>query len=165
MVISKCVSCLLIFKISLPINTIILFIQTDSRTLTNTIGNIYLMNQSQLIITSHIQSYRNRGIASSLMTFPHSFSITPPNSRHTLEGLLKLNGLRGGERDADSRWNFTCWCRCWTLSKVLIYTLFNVIFSKICVILFLYYKYFSHPIFWGGSGSLSSSEEMPLLCL
>ncbi len=99
MVISKCVSCLLIFKISLPINTIILFIQTDSQTLTNTIGNIYLMNQSQLIITSHIQSYRNRGIASSLMTFPHSFSITPPNSRHTLEGLLKLNGLRGGERD------------------------------------------------------------------
>ncbi len=93
---SKCVSCLLIFKISLPINTIILFIQTDSQTLTNTIGNIYLMNQSQLIITSHIQSYRNRGIASSLMTFPHSFSITPTKLTAHFRGSVK-NSMGSGE--------------------------------------------------------------------
>ncbi len=45
------------------------------------------MNQSQLTITSHIQSYCDGGIASSHVTL-------------TLGGLLKLNGLRGGERDA-----------------------------------------------------------------
>ncbi len=75
------------------------------------------MNQSQQNLTSHIQSYRI------------VFSELPPaNSPHTLEGLLKLNGLRGGENDN------------WTLSleKQGVYTFFNVIFSNIGVVLFLY---------------------------
>ncbi len=65
---------------------------------------IYRMNQSQPNITSHIQSYCDGGIASSHVTFRlFILNYPPPNSRLALGGLLKLNGLRGGERDADSR--------------------------------------------------------------
>ncbi len=35
-----------------------------------------------------------------------------------LEGLLKLNGLGGGESEADSWCNFTCWCRCWAIYAI-----------------------------------------------
>ncbi len=56
------------------------------------------MNQSQPNKTSDIQSHRYRGIASYNVTFPHLFSLTPPeNSPHALSGLLKLNGLWGGK--------------------------------------------------------------------
>ncbi len=65
----------LVFKMSLPINTIILLIQTDSRL--REVAFITWMKQSQQNITSHIQSYHDGGIASSHMSFPHSFSITP----------------------------------------------------------------------------------------
>ncbi len=60
---------------SLPINTIILLIQTDLRL--QEVAFITWMKQSQQNITSHIQSYHDGGIASSHMSFPHSFSITP----------------------------------------------------------------------------------------
>ncbi len=52
-VISECMSCF--FFISLPINAIILFIQTDLQTHTNTRGGIYCMNQSQPIIAKSNQ--------------------------------------------------------------------------------------------------------------
>lgn len=52
------------------------------------------MNQSQPNITSHIQSHRDRGIASYNVTLPPCILTYPPeNSQHALEGLLKLNGL------------------------------------------------------------------------
>ncbi len=77
---------------------------------------------------------------------PFILNYPPPNSLHALVGLLKLNGLRGGKRDADSHCNFTCWCRCCTIlmlysisyEKRIIYTLFNVIFCNICLVLLLY---------------------------
>ncbi len=79
---------------------------------------------------------------------PFILNYPPPNPPHALGGLLKLNGLRGGKRDADPRCNFICWCRCWTVSlqKQVIYTPFNVIFHNICMVLFLYYKFFSSNI-------------------
>ncbi len=43
----------LFFLISLPINAIILFIQTESQMHTNTRDRIYRMNQSQANITNH----------------------------------------------------------------------------------------------------------------
>ncbi len=83
---------------------------------TNTRGGINRMNQPQPIITSHIQSHHDGGIASSHVTFPPFILNYPPlNPPHALGGLLKLNGLRGGERDTDSRCNFSCWCCCWTM--------------------------------------------------
>ncbi len=47
-------------------------------------GGIYRMNQSQPIITSHVQSYRDGGVASSHVTFAHSFSVTPHQTNGTL---------------------------------------------------------------------------------
>ncbi len=44
----------------------------------NTREGFYRMIQSQLKITSNFQSFHDGGIASSHVTFPHSFSITPP---------------------------------------------------------------------------------------
>ncbi len=35
-------------------------------------------------------------------------------------------------------------------------------FCNTGIVLFLYYEFFSHPIFWGGTASLVSSEETSL---
>ncbi len=47
------------------------------------------MNQSQPNITSHIQSYRDGGIASSHMTYPHSFSVTPHTQAHGISSKMQ----------------------------------------------------------------------------
>ncbi len=62
-----------------PLNAIILFIQTNSRTRNaqEHKSGIYHMNHSQQNIASHIKSYRDGGIASSHVILPHSFSVTP----------------------------------------------------------------------------------------
>jgi len=72
------------FLISLPINAIIVYIQANSRKRTKLWGGIYCTNQSYPIITDHIQSQQDGGIASSHVTFPHSFSITPHWTHRTL---------------------------------------------------------------------------------
>ncbi len=74
---------------------------------------------------------------------PFILNYPPPNPPHALGGLLKLNGLSGGKRG-----NFICWCRCWTVSlqKQVIYTPLIVIFHNICIVLFLYNKFFSSNI-------------------
>ncbi len=146
MIISKCVCFFfLLFFISLPI-----YVHSDWFVNAHKHKRrVYHINQSQLNITSHIQSYCDRGIASYHVTFPHSFSLThQANSRHAVEGLLKLNGLWGGKRDTNSHCNFTCWCHCWydvSLEKRVTYKLFNV-----TIYLYLYFffliQYFEEPL-------------------
>ncbi len=69
-----------------------MFIQSDSWMRTNTRVGIYHINQSQPNITSHIQSYRDGGVASSHVTFPHSFLITPHQTHAILWGDLSFFG-------------------------------------------------------------------------
>ncbi len=75
---------------------------------------------------------------------PFFLNYPPPNPLHALGVLLKLNGLRGGNRDADPRCNSTCW----SLLDSVIYTPFNVIFNNIYIVLFMYYKCFLSNILW-----------------
>ncbi len=53
------------------------------------------MNQSQPNTTSHIQSYPERGIASSHMTFPHLFSITPTKPAACFRESVKTQKAQG----------------------------------------------------------------------
>ncbi len=129
---------------------IVLLIQSD---LWNMHKHKRLDLSHEPIKAEHNQTHRDEGIASSHVTFLRS--------RHALQTLLKLNGLRRGERDADSHCNFTYWCRCRTMFQWFIH--FLMLFCNICVTLFLYYSFFSKPIFWGGTASLASSDETPLL--
>ncbi len=99
---------------------------------------------------------------------PFFLSYPPPNTPHSLGGLLKLNGLKGAD---DPRCNLSCWCCCWTMffcilillnyTLYTIYLLFNVVFCNIGIVLFLYYEFFSHPIFWGYP--LPSQRKRPCL--
>ncbi len=89
-------------------------------------GRIYRINQSQPIITSHI--LLSRDFPPFILNYP------PPKPLQTLlGGLLKLSGLRGGERDADSHCKLPA-SVCWT-----------VFFRKcndLCTCLMLYFVIF-----------------------
>ncbi len=98
----------LLFLIILPINAIIKFIQTGSRT-----RDAHKHKRQDLldepITAEHYQSHpihlRWRHCLLSRDFLPFILNYPPPKSQNALGGVLKLNGLRGGEREADC--NFT----------------------------------------------------------
>jgi len=125
----------------IPITAIIVFIQTDPQT-----WNAHEHKRHDLahepITADHSHSHpiisRWRHCFLSCDFPPFFLNYPPPNPLHALGGLLKLNGLRGGKRDADPRCNSTCW----SLLDSVIYTPFNVIFNNIYIVLFMHYKCF-----------------------
>ncbi len=106
---------------------------------------------------SHIHSYhewRHCLFSHDFTPFIHNYS--PPNSMHALECLLKLNGLRG--RRERRRLQLKLYLLVSPMDSVssekcVIYTLLNVIFCHICVVLF---GFFYHSNVWG-TASLASS--------
>ncbi len=76
------------FKLVFPLTQLYCSFQTDVRRWNKHKQAqevwIYRMNQSQPNITSHIQSYRNGGIASSHVTFTRLFSVTQLQTHRTL---------------------------------------------------------------------------------
>ncbi len=87
-----------------------MFIQTDSQRQDSSHEPVTATyNQSYPIISQWRRCLLSHDFPPFILNYP------PLNPPHALGGLLKLNGLRGGKTDADSRCNFTRWCRCWTV--------------------------------------------------
>ncbi len=130
--------CLLAFKMSLPINPIILFVQTHLR-----MWNMHKHKRRDLLhepITAEynqsspiISRWRHCLLSCDCLPFISPPPPPPPtNSMHALGGLLKLSGLRGSQRDAEI---FTGWCRRWTM-----FTFFFMHFD------WWYFRYLSYTL-------------------
>ncbi len=130
----------------------------------DTKGRMYHMSQSKPNITSHIQSYCNGGFAFSRVTFSYSFSIPPNKHTACFRGFVKTQQAQGRPEKQTPTVTLPAGATVnVSLEKQAISILFHVMFCNICIVLFLYYTFFSHPIFWGVS--LASSEETPLYVL
>ncbi len=95
---SVCVSCSLTFLLVFPLTPLYCSFRLicEYGACTNIRGGIYRMNQSQPIITSHIQSYR-KALPPLMWLSPIHSQLPPTKPTVCFRGLLKLNGLRGGE--------------------------------------------------------------------
>ncbi len=113
----KCVNCLLIFLISLPINAIILFIQTDSWT-----QNVQEHKRWDLshepITAEHNQSYpiilRWRHFLLSHDFPPFIFNCPPPNPTAGFRGSVKTQWAQGRRETWTPAVTLPAWCRCCT---------------------------------------------------
>ncbi len=113
------------------------------------------MIQSQPNITSHItmEALPPLSWLSPILSYP------PPNPPYALGGLLKLNGLRGNDRDAVNLPAGVTVGQCFFFKKNKWFIHFLMLYFAILPLYYFCTTILSHAIVWGGTAFLASSEE------